>query len=137
MLSIADDDSSLASSYAKAVLMLNGYQFDPIYYSTVRQARMMFPNVQSPISAEKVHHVTVYPNPTSEELYIRVDEGVATKATFQFELIDLQGRIIISKPVSSGILKVNLAHVSLVSGVYTYRVMSDFEVIETGRVVIK
>jgi hypothetical protein len=70
-------------------------------------------------------------------LYIRVDEGVATKAIFQFELIDMQGRIVVSEAVLNGKLNVNLAHVSLVSGIYTYRIMSDHQVLDTGRIVAK
>jgi Secretion system C-terminal sorting domain len=137
VLAIANDDESLTSSLAKAVLMLNGYHFDPIYYLDPQRARSKQPEFDYSPIAKKANNVVVFPNPTTDELYIHIDSETATENTYQFELIDMQGRIVVNELIHHGESKVNLLHSSMPSGIYTYRIMSDQAIIDSGRVVIK
>ena len=137
VLAIAIDDGSLASPPAKAVLMLNGYHFDPVYYLDVKQSRIVEPSQQDPLSNENRLHVAVYPNPATEELYISMEQEMIGDQQYVFELIDMQGKLVVQEPLNNARLNVDLKSKSLVSGIYVYRIMDDEKVLDSGRVVIK
>ena len=63
-----------------------------------------------------------------------------TKASDQqyvFELIDMQGKLVVQERLNNARLNVDLESKSLVSGIYVYRIMDDEKVLDSGRVVIK
>jgi hypothetical protein len=107
------------------------------YYFDEKQSRIVKPSIQNPLSNENRLHVAVYPNPAMEELYISIEEEIAEDQQYVFELIDMQGKLVVQERLNNARLNIDLKSKSLVSGIYVYRIMDDEKVLDSGRVVIK
>jgi len=70
-------------------------------------------------------------------LYIRIEEEVTSDHPYHFELIDMQGRLVVQERLYNGSLKINLKGIALASGIYAYRIWDDKKILDSGRVVIK
>jgi hypothetical protein len=127
----------LASGHARAVLLLNGFHFDPVYYGHGGQPLQSQPFIGSPILAEKQDFVVVYPNPASNELYIHVDSDIIYEENVKFELFDLQGRLIFSDKIESRTFKSDFNNMNYPIGVYPYRIITESNVLKTGNLIIE
>jgi len=127
----------LASGHAMSILMLNGYKFDPVYYVDRGQPLQYQPFSGSQMEAEKQDIVTVYPNPTSGDLYIYIDSDVMYEENVRFELFDMQGRLIFSDKIENMTYKTDFRREEFSSGVYPYRIITESYVLKTGKLVIE
>jgi hypothetical protein len=74
--------------------------------------------------------IIAYPNPASDELNIRID---ATLSTATLTLIDLNGRVVASQSIGSGVHDAAFNTAVLANGMYTLRVLSN-ELVSTLKV---
>lgn len=81
--------------------------------------------LQTPIGIEEQPEAgdfIVYPNPTSDLVYLRFDPSLLFNEPIAVEVMDMQGRVVFNarfQPISNGPIQINL--VSLVNGFYVVR----------------
>jgi subtilase family protein/type IX secretion system substrate protein len=135
LTAIALKDTSLAAAHANAILDLNGIHHDPVYYIATSAPRVAIRPAGNPVNQQIPGYVAIYPNPTSDVLYISVS-GMSSDKTYVFEMFDLQGRLITSLKLSSTVTQLDLRQRQLVSSVYGYRVSENDQTIAFGKIVI-
>ncbi|MCD7971125.1 MAG: T9SS type A sorting domain-containing protein [Candidatus Azobacteroides sp.] len=86
----------------------------------------------------KVSSSKVYPNPVinRNNLTIELDKAV-TDINSYIEIIDMRGRKIIKKPIKANTNKVSISTKRLKNGQYLYRIISNGNSIDTGKVIVK
>jgi hypothetical protein len=75
--------------------------------------------------------VLVYPNPTTNYLTLKVDDFQLS--TFNFQLIDLQGKVMENKKVNRGTTTINVE--SLPTATYFLNVTMDNQLVKTFKII--
>jgi hypothetical protein len=70
----------------------------------------------------KHFNVTIYPNPASTEIFIKIPE-FSDYRNVTVTIFDLNGRKVTEKPISSALEKIDIAN--LESGVYIFNITSN------------
>lgn len=74
----------------------------------------------------------LYPNPASVQITVQKPENVAE---CQIEIYNLQGQIIREQLISQSQTQINTSHFP--SGIYTYRIYGETNMLQTGKFVVK
>jgi hypothetical protein len=78
--------------------------------------------------------MNVYPNPTTNYLTLKVDASTSlSNQQLSYQLIDLQGKVITNKKVSSTTTSINVE--SLPKAIYFLNVTKDNQVVKTFKVI--
>lgn len=80
-------------------------------------------------TSKKLANAIVYPNPTSNYLYIRT-----TVANAEFILYDMGGNKLLNFPLASLITKKELNNIS--QGTYVWNIYQQSKLIETGKIIV-
>ena len=94
--------------------------------TSISISRSNVKNVQAPTNVSPVDlskFVSVYPNPTSNSINIRINTSFITNAII--ELYDATGKLIVQQKVSNEYSFININY--LANGIYTVRVITDNE----------
>lgn len=83
--------------------------------------------------ANVANSLHIFPNPASGLIRLQWDDLPASD--LQLELVDLNGRTLVSKSVTEGKPEVDIS--ALEPGLYIYKVRSEGDVIKTGKVVVE
>ena len=75
--------------------------------------------------------MSVYPNPTTNYLQLKVDSEKLDNLNFQ--LIDLQGKVIDNKKISSTTTSINVE--SLPKAIYFLNVVKNYQIVKTFKVI--
>ena len=67
--------------------------------------------------------IKVYPNPAQDKVTIEFENVLLLDA--QFELMDLSGRVILTKTLSQGSSSTTLKLPQIVDGLYTYKIVTQ------------
>lgn len=89
----------------------------------------------STLSVEKQEKLflSVFPNPAAN--YINIELSNANSANLKVQLFNIVGEIVLEREITSGINKFSVA--TLPNGVYFYSILTNQNVLETKKIVIK
>ncbi len=79
--------------------------------------------------------ISLYPNPSDGDLYIELFTFLGHDA--EFELYDLQGRLVYSQGLSGQVGTERISLPILASGMYVFRVMKDGILVKADKVVLE
>lgn len=71
-------------------------------------------------NSRNISKIKLYPNPVGTELNIAF--STPTESNGLFELFDMAGRAVFSKPIPKGMVNIKMALPDLANGLYTYRI---------------
>lgn len=74
--------------------------------------------------------ILVYPNPASDYIFVQKENNISSVL---MELFDLQGKLLIRKPIQSNNERIDIAHLG--SGVYFYRLTASNKQTQTGKII--
>ena len=77
--------------------------------------------------------LSVFPNPAAELINIEISNALQLNASFQ--LYNIVGEVVVSKKVTEGLNKVAISN--LPNGVYFYSILSNQNILETKKIVIR
>jgi len=81
--------------------------------------------------------VSIFPTPSSGDVYLRVNEPEVLNKEVSFEVFDLQGKAVIGLNIVSETTFLDLKDKGLVSGVYAYLLTYDNGKIFSGKLVVE
>ena len=110
----------------------NGTMYIADYFNN--RIRMVYnPRLATPNVNSATGEVKIYPNPAKEEL--TVEYTLPDKEDAEMQIVDVMGRIVISKELPFDKQKETVDISNLPQGVYVYKVVQDGVMIATGKVI--
>jgi hypothetical protein len=80
-------------------------------------------------------HFSLYPNPFSEDLFVEIDEFLfKSKPSLSIAIINSNGKEIARYPMKSS--RTKIARNNLSSGLYLYKIISEDEILSTGKLTV-
>lgn len=91
--------------------------------------------VQFAIIRNNDAQITVYPNPASNHIYIKIGEERNNTDELTFELFDALGRKVLTQSLNEREAFVLIYHIP--SGIYFYKIRGDKDVLKSDKILVE